>query len=380
MKFTLLLAWLLVSMLCTNALAQAPVMFSSAMWDVQGQGVVVERVDGREAMRIDNGVALRQSTAFLDGTIDVDVTFTSRRSFIYLLFRVAGEGEHEEIYLRPHKSGLPDAVQYAPTFQGSSAWQFYHGPGATAAPAFRHGAVTHLRLIVKGSQAVLFIDDMDTPALVMPRLARAPAAGGIGLRTFRPPDVAADAPTARFSNFAIRPGHVPLDFASVAVPDDAEPGAITAWRVSDARTSGSDETALGAEAFAGDRSRVIETEPNGRLLLHRHLAVPAGARAVTTAARVTITAASAGMRRLDLGFSDVVTVFLNDQPLFGADAHYSFDRPRQEGLVGYWQSSVYLPLRAGENELRIVVADSFGGWGLMGRIRDRAGLTIAPAP
>jgi hypothetical protein len=37
---------------------------------------------------------------------------------------------------------------------------------------------------------------------------------------------------------------------------------------------------------------------------------------------------------------------------------------------------VYLPLRAGDNVLSVVVSDSFGGWAVMGRLRDSAGVTV----
>jgi len=59
-------------------------------------------------------------------------------------------------------------------------------------------------------------------------------------------------------------------------------------------------------------------------------------------------------------------VFLNGAALFTADDSYSFERPRREGLIGLDQGTVYLPLRAGENELVLAVTDVFGGWGLMG--------------
>ena len=48
----------------------------------------------------------------------MDVKVTRRRSFVYVTFRMEDEQEYEELYLRPHKSGLPDAVQYAPGAPG----------------------------------------------------------------------------------------------------------------------------------------------------------------------------------------------------------------------------------------------------------------------
>ncbi len=84
----------------------------------------------------------------------------------------------------------------------------------------------------------------------------------------------------------------------------------------------------------------------------------------------------AGTYRLDLGFSDIATVFVNGQPMYRGDAHYSYDAPRQDGLIGYGQASVFLPLHAGENELAVIVTDSFGGWGLQARFRNAEGLTV----
>ena len=60
------------------------------------------------------------------------------------------------------------------------------------------------------------------------------------------------------------------------------------------------------------------------------------------------------------------------------DQRYSFDNPRQEGVIGFHQATVYLPLRAGENELILAISDGFGGWGVMGRLEDAAGVRVRP--
>jgi hypothetical protein len=98
---------------------------------------------------------------------------------------------------------------------------------------------------------------------------------------------------------------------------------------------------------------------------------------VGVVARVRLTSAAAQLVRLDLGFSDVATVFLNGQPLFHGDQSYSF-LGRRDGLIGFDQATVYLPLRAGQNELAVFVADGFGGWGVMGRVVGASGVRVAP--
>ena len=57
-------------------------------------------------------------------------------------------------------------------------------------------------------------------------------------------------------------------------------------------------------------------------------------------------------------------------------ARYSYDAPRVDGVIHLEQAALYLPLEAGGNELIVVVTDEFGGWGLMGRFADSAGLRL----
>jgi hypothetical protein len=103
--------------------------------------------------------------------------------------------------------------------------------------------------------------------------------------------------------------------------------------------------------------------------------MPNVTRDVGVVARVRIAAEVAGVRRLELGFSDAVTVFLNGRPLFHGDDSYLFEQ-RRDGLIGFDQATLYLPLVAGNNELAVIVTDHFGGWGLMGRIADTRGIRV----
>jgi hypothetical protein len=103
-------------------------------------------------------------------------------------------------------------------------------------------------------------------------------------------------------------------------------------------------------------------------VLLRQVARPERGKRATVLAKLTVTAEREERVPLHLGYSDEVTVFVNGAPLFSADDSYSFDRPRREGLIGLDQATVFLPLRAGENELVLAVTDVFGGWGLMGRL------------
>ncbi len=376
------LSWLLslAALLALHAPAGAATAlpFSDGHWELRGEQTAFETVDGRETLRLTTGWAFRRDVRLQDGSIDLDVQVTRRRSFVYLTFRMVSDKEFEDLYLRPHKSGLPDALQYAPVFQGQSAWQLFHGPGGTAAVELEPGVWTHLRLVLKGAQAAVFVGDMAKPALVIPRLGRAPQPGYLALRGFLPAGVPGEGPIARYANVSIDPEAVPFDFSTVPAPPGEEPGAVRAWRVSRAVAAGEGDPAQLPEALLRGETQVVEAEPGGRVVLHHYVQMPGGGNAVSAAARVQVHAEQAGLRRFDLGFSDAATVFLNGQPLYHGDDSYRFDNPRREGLMHFGQAALYLPLRAGDNELVVVVSDGFGGWGLMGRFADSRGLTVTP--
>jgi hypothetical protein len=354
---------------------ERPLPFDSG-WTLDKDGAAIATANGRQVLAVETGFAHRRDVKMMDGTIDFDVQLTRRRSFVYINFRVVAEGEHEEFYLRPHKSQLPDAVQYAPAWQGASAWQLHHGPGGTAAVGFEPGEWTHVRVVLHGRHAALFVKDMSAPALLVPKLAREPQAGHIALGGFLPANVPGEGPIARFANVVVQP-EVAFDFSATLgtmsdAPRPATPTSATiirAWSVS--RAFVPKDTilpSLPGSDITGPFTR-LETEPDGLLELHRHVKLPQPESRITAAvARVTVRAAKAGTYAFDLGFSDTATVFVNGAPLFRGDDSYSFDRPRRDGLIGYEQARIYLPLKAGENDVAVVVSDSFGGWGIMGRL------------
>ena len=189
---------------------------------------------GRESLRLRNTVAVRSDVSLEDGTIDFDVAVTEHRSFVYIQFRQTADGENEEIYIRPHKTNLPDAVQYAPVFRGQSAWQLFHGPGYTARVPIARGEWIHVRLVVQGQRAAFYLGDTTRPVMVIPRLARR-ARGAIALRAFTPADGGAPegAFVAAYSNLVVRPGVVPAVFPQA--PERPRPaGVVTAWQLSPA--------------------------------------------------------------------------------------------------------------------------------------------------
>ena len=134
--------------------AQAPSTLSvppdSPRWDLQGKAKATE-YQGRKCLLLDGGAAILKDFEMRDGVIDVDVATPATRGFFGIQFRIADDGANGEwVYLRQHKSGLPDAMQYTPVLNTGANWQIYNGPGFTGAVDIPRDVWFHLRLEVDG--------------------------------------------------------------------------------------------------------------------------------------------------------------------------------------------------------------------------------------
>ncbi len=354
-----------------NAEGQGAIPFSNNGWEFTGDAKI-GNTDSRDVLKIGIGGAVRHDVKLQDGTIDVDVKTTHQRSFIYVNFRVQGAGEGEEFYFRPHKSGLVDAFQYAPSYQGQGSWQLYYGARGTAAPSILPDRWNHLRIVLSGRRAAFFFNDTIKPAMVLQRLAREPEAGYVELKSFAsPPDTM---PAVEFANLQVRSGVIAYAFGAPPPSTPQPAGLITSWALGSAFAAPDSAISSIQPAWLG-KFTSIASEPDGFVELNRHLKLPGNTRYWGTVARVTVTSERAVVKRLDLGFSDRATVFLNGRPIFYRDDSYDYEN-RRDGLISLTQAAVYLPLRAGANEISIVVTDRFGGWAIMGAFPDMSGLRI----
>jgi hypothetical protein len=87
-------------------------------------------------------------------------------------------------------------------------------------------------------------------------------------------------------------------------------------------------------------------------------------------ARTRIDADRAQVKRLYIGYSDDVSVFLNGRILFRGRSAQNFRDPAFLGIVSADNDVVYLPLQQGRNELMLAVSELGGGWGFICRIAD----------
>jgi hypothetical protein len=351
----------------------------SPRWKLEG-GARVAEFEGRPCLELHGGAATLGDFELRDGVVDVDVAASAARGFFGIQFRIADDDRSGEwIYLRPHKSGLPDAMQYTPVLGNGLNWQLYSGPGFTGAVDIPRDQWFHLRLVVTGAQARLYVADMDRPALVVDDLKSGIRRGTVALASLLG--------TARFSNFEIRSTpDAPWQPHPPAMP----PGTLTSWEISpsyDALARDLERPLTAAES-AAIAWRPVEAEAPGLVVLYRYFDAPhprvsfqgdfskrlepqPGMRMVY--ARTRIESDRDQVKKLKIGYSDDVTVFLNGAILWRGRSAQGFRDPGFLGIVDPEDDAVYLPLRKGSNDLVLALSELGGGWGFVCRLTDVGG-------
>ena len=253
-------------LLCVPAVyPQAPQTLSvpadSPRWEMQGEAKVADYL-GRKCILLDGGAATLKNFEMRDGVIDVDVATPAKRGFFGFDFRIGADGaNYEELYLRQHESGLPDAMQYTPILSTGRNWQIYNGPGFTGQVDIPKDEWFHLRLEVTGAQAKLYVKDMDKPALVMDDLKSGVQKGQVALYVLTG--------ATYYSNFEVR---ITPDSPWVRHFPPMPPNTITKWSISPAYDglARNLERPLSAAESAAIQWQDVEAEPPGFVVLYRY--------------------------------------------------------------------------------------------------------------
>ena len=107
-------------------------------------------------------------------------------------------------------------------------------------------------------------------------------------------------------------------------------------------------------SFASDFSKRLEPQPGTKVVY----------------ARTHIDSDRDQVKRLSIGYSDEVSVFLNGRILYRGRSAQNFRDPAFLGIVNPENDAVYLPLKKGANELMLAVSELGGGWGFICRLED----------
>ncbi len=350
----------------------------SPRWDLEGEAKPAE-YQGRKALLIDGGAAVLKDFEMRDAVIDVDVATPAVRGFFGFDVRIDSAGKnYEEIYLRQHQSSYPDAMQYTPVLNTGRNWQIFNGLGFTGAVDIPKSEWFHMRLEVAGAQAKLYVKDMDKPALVMNDLKSGVQKGQVALFTLTG--------ETYFSNFEIR---ITPDVPWTRHLPPMPPNTLTKWSISPSfdGLARNLERALTSSEVSSINWQDVEAEPPGFVVLYRYrdashprvtfqsdfstrLQPQPGMKVLY--ARTNIDSDRDQLKKLEIGYSDDVTVFLNGKILWRGRSAQGFRDPRFLGIVNPENDAVYLPLKKGSNELLLAISELGGGWGFICRLQDVA--------
>ena len=373
--------------LCASALLFVSVAYSqssqtlsvepdSSRWNLQGQ-VKADEYQGRKCLLLNGGLAIVKDFEMRDGVIDVDVATPAPKGFFGFYFRMIDDGANAEwVYLRQHKSGRPDAMQYTPILNNGRNWQIYNGPGFTGAVDIPKEVWFHLRLEVVGTHANLYVKDMDKPALVMTDLKSGVQKGQVALFVL--------AGETYFSNFEIRTTpDAPWEHHLPPMP----PGTLTKWSLSPSydALARNLERPLSPSESAAMPWQDVEAEPPGFVVINRYRESPQIQRTYehdfskrlepqpgmkVVYVRTSIDSDRDQVKKLNIGYSDDVSVFLNGKILYRGRNAQNYRDPDFLGIVNLDNDMLYIPLQKGRNELVLAVSEIGGGWGFICRLED----------
>jgi hypothetical protein len=303
------------------------------------------------------GAVLLKNMDFTDGTIEYDVELVSR-GMDHFFFRWQDSANNEDLYLRyyrPLNIKSNDAVQYAPTVKGVLLWDMFYEYQSGAALVLNEW--NHVKLVISGRQMRVYVNNETKPTLFVPRLEGDVTKGTLGFDG-----------NVIISNLVVKPGHVENLPAEGVDLTDNDPRYIRNWEVSKPITipKGVDYSA----DLYPPRETVwepIEAERKGMVNLSRKFGKSETRRIVWL--KTSIHSAAAQKKKLDLGFSDDVWVFLNGSLVYiDKNTYNALIRKEPDGRISIENASVQLSLKEGNNDLLIGVANDFYGWGLIARL------------
>ena len=326
-------------------------------------------IDGHHAMKITDGrhMATLKGIDFTDGVIAFDIQLMPA-GFTSVYFRQQSADERECFYFRTGKNrndDAEDALQYAPIVGGINLWDIF--PEYQSNASLKIGKWNHVKMIISGKQMRVYVNDTLHPALIVPHLEGNTTNGAIAFDG-----------EPLIANLVIKPGATedlsPLPQADIT---DNDPRYLRKWEVSQQVTYLKPGIDFSFNDMPDSTAawEPVSAERKGLINLTRKFGGNQQRKAVWL--KTNIHADADMIKKLRLGFSDEVWVFINRQLLY-LDKN-NFNTPTMktpDGRISLDNTSFNLPLKKGDNELLICVENDFYGWGIIAHLDDNKGLSL----
>jgi hypothetical protein len=217
----------------------------------------------------------------------------------------------------------------------------------------------------------VFVNDAPSPALEVGRLEGDAMTGNLRLQG-----------PGTFANMMITPGAVDgLSPEPAKDPLEGDPGLIRDWRLSPFSTlPNGKQPVYGEMPGANQEWKPVTTERNGLVNVSREYGLPVHQpnRAVAWLT-TTIASDKTQTKKVEIGWTREVWVFVNGELVYADRNSFDQDSARKypDGRCSLENGAFTLPLRAGDNEVVVALANNFFGWGLMVRLPDSDGIRLA---
>lgn len=348
--------------------AQSIIPLDTINWYIQAKSYKIENYKGKKAIAIENGALFLREGNFLNGTIEFDIYLKEQRMYPGVLFRADETFRNgEQWFIRTHLSGLEDGNQAAPSTNGITPFQFYFGPKYSFPYTYKYNDWTHVKVVVNGTKAQVFLDHSKTPNLSW-NLFHKPKAGGLmirgGVASMYIADIIVDRSATKIIDFN---------------PIKSKPtkGIIQEWEVSDKFEEKLLEDPSKINAVIKNRKwgRKIKLEEGTAANISRVQVLRDGTPGETVFAKIKIQSDKDQIKLFNFGYSDRVVAILNGEAIYKGNNGWRTRDYRYLGTIGFFDG-IYLNLKKGENTLLMAVSESFGGWLITGKFEDTKGVKI----
>ncbi len=337
-------------------------------WAFQTGKVDFVDYKGQKSMKLapNSGQVVLKDLVFKDGTIEFDVELILPEFAQSIYFHRRDEKEQEIVYLRVGTIGnklTNNAIQYTPYFDGINMWDMY--PQYQGPAPIKGGDWNHIKLVISGHQMRVYMNNQVQPVLEIPKLEGNMTEGSIAFEG-----------ASYIANLQIKPneteGLSPQEGVDLS---NHEANYLRKWAISSPV-----DFPPGTEAFLGNQAKPesfvdsISAERDGFINLTRKFGGNKSRKVIWL--KTKLIAKENVKTKVQLGFSDEVWVFLNNQTVFVDKNLFQQAAMRKypEGRMSKDNASFGINLKAGENELLIAVANDFYGWGIIARLESTDGL------
>ncbi|MDT7831759.1 hypothetical protein RQM59_05170 [Flavobacteriaceae bacterium S356] len=348
--------------------SQNTIPLDTINWQINARSYVFENYKGKDAIYIQAGAMRLKNKTFLNGTIEFDIYLKETQAFPGLYFRVRDNKDGEQWFLRPHLSGKPDANQAAPAVNGITPWQLYFGPRYSFPYDYTYDDWTHVKVVVNGNKAQVFLNHSETPNLSW-NLFHETKPGeviirGGGLKAMHIANVKIDENAKTLMNFK------PIERKAI-------PGLVSKWEVSDMFEEKllADPHKVASVIRNRKWGRKIVVEEGTAANISRVQLLRNGKPGNTVFAKVVVHSDKRQTKLFQFGYSDRVVAILNGTPIYKGSNRWRSRDYRYLGTVGLFDG-IYLNLKKGKNTLLMAVSEDFGGWLITGKFANKEGVRI----